>query len=74
VSIYSAYARLMLTPLKVPTLVRQERLASSNSNQLSDLNSSSLYKLFDPITKPINISLLKVKDILRQKIFVLYIY
>jgi hypothetical protein len=63
----------MLTPLKVPTLVRQERLAGSDSDQLSDSGSSSLRELFNPITEPINIGLLKVKDILRQKIFVLCI-
>jgi hypothetical protein len=61
----------MLTPSKVPTVVRQERLDGSNSDQSSDSGSLSLPEQFNTITKPINIGLLKVKDISRQNIFVL---
>jgi hypothetical protein len=73
VSIYSAYARLMLTSSKGPTIVRQERLDSSDSDQSSDSGSSSLPEQFDLITELINMGLLKVKDILRQNIFLLCI-
>ena len=48
----------MLTPLKVPTVFREERLDDSDSDQSSDLGSSSLPKQFNAITKPINIGLL----------------
>jgi hypothetical protein len=73
VSIYSAYARLMLRSSKVPTIVRQERLDGSDSDQSSDSGSSSLPEQFDLITEPINMGLLKVRDISRQKTFVLCI-
>jgi hypothetical protein len=59
----------LLTSSKGPTIVRQERLDGSDNDQSSDLGSSSLLEQFDPITEPINMGLLKVKDILRQKNF-----
>jgi len=74
VSIYSAYARHMLTPSKLPTIIRQESFDSSDSDQLSDSGSSSLPEQFDAITEPINMGLLKVKEILKQKIFVCSAY
>jgi len=54
----------------VPTVARQERLNSSDIDQSSDSGSSSLPEQLDTITEPINMGLLKVKDISRQKIFV----
>ena len=54
----------------MPTVARQERLNSSDIDQSSDSGSSSLPEQLDTITEPINMGLLKVKDISRQKIFV----
>jgi hypothetical protein len=41
VSIYSTYARPMLTPLKPPTVFRQERPNDDDSDQSSSSSSTS---------------------------------
>jgi len=62
VSIYSAYARPMLTLLKLPTVFRQERPNDDGSDQSSSSGSASSEQ-HDTITEPITMGLLKVKDI-----------
>ena len=73
VSIYSAYARPMLTLSKVPTVFREERHDDSDSDQSSDSGSSSLTEQFDATIEPINMGLLQVGDILKLKIPILCI-